>query len=292
MRTIESNNTRFKKGGVPLTIRFALLQMDIVFGEPDPNFKKAKQLIEKAMEKKPDVLVLPELWTTGYDLERLDQIADKDGLRTKAFFSELANHYSVNIIGGSVAIQKTDGVYNTLLAFNREGTCIKEYAKVHLFRLMREEQFLQPGKDESLFELEGLPASGMICYDIRFPEWLRVHALKGSGLFIVPAEWPTPRIDHWRTLLISRAIENQSFVVACNRVGRDPENAFGGHSLVISPWGEVLAEAAGDEEILISDIEPDTLADFRSRIPVFEDRRPKLYGDLFKNTSVPLDSKK
>lgn len=272
--------SRIKKGGVPLILRFALLQIDISFGDPDTNFQNVEQFVEEAMEHKPDVLVLPELWTTGYDLEHLDGIADREGTRTKPFFSELAKRHSVHIIGGSVAVQKADGVYNTFLAFDREGNCVKEYAKVHLFRLMHEEKFMKPGQTDGLFDLEGLTAAGFVCYDIRFPEWLRAHALRGAGIMVVPAEWPTPRIDHWRTLLKSRAIENQCFVVACNRIGRDPNNEFGGHSLIISPWGEVLAEASDRVEILVGDIDADILADVRKRIPVFEDRRPQLYRNL------------
>lgn len=266
---------------VGLALKLALLQMDIAFGDPEANFKKAEQLILEAAQNKPDVIVLPELWTTGYDLRRLNEIADLDGKKNKTFFSRLAETHQVNIVGGSVAIQKNNDIYNTLLVFNRSGDCIKEYAKAHLFRLMEEEKFLTAGSTDGLFELEGLEAAGVICYDIRFPEWLRAHVLQGAGLLVVPAEWPTPRIDHWRNLLISRAIENQSFVAACNRVGSDPANNFGGHSLIISPWGEVLAEGDDTEQILYADIDPKSLLDIRSRIPVFEDRRPGLYQALF-----------
>lgn len=262
-------------------MKFALLQMDIKFGDPDTNYEKAKHLINQAVQQSPDVIVLPELWTTGYDLDRLDTIADPEGKRAKDFFSALAKKHQVHIIGGSVAVQKENDIYNTLLVFNRDGDLNKEYAKAHLFRLMREEQFLSAGDLDGLFQLESIPTAGFICYDIRFPEWIRAHVLQGAGLIIVPAEWPTPRIDHWRHLLISRAIENQSFVVACNRVGRDPDNAFGGHSLVINPWGEILAEADDTEQILYADIDPSTLSDIRKRIPVFDDRRPGLYQALF-----------
>lgn len=264
-----------------LTLKFALLQMDIAFGNPEANFKKAEKLILKAAQNKPDIIVLPELWTTGYDLERLDEIADQDSKRTKSFFSDLAKTHHINIVGGSVAIQKNNRIFNTLLVFNRNGDCIKEYAKAHLFRLMNEEKFIQAGATDGLFEIEGVTSAGLICYDIRFPEWLRAHVLQGAGLIVVPAEWPTPRLDHWRNLLISRAIENQSFVVACNRVGRDPNNEFAGHSLIINPWGEVLAEGNDTEQILYGEIDPQSLIVIRNRIPVFEDRRPGLYQTLF-----------
>ncbi len=264
-----------------MSMKFALLQMDIAFGDPEDNYQKATKLIAEAASSNPDVIVLPELWTTGYDLERLDEIADKDGSKIKAFISSLAKKHHVNIIAGSAAVQKEYSIYNTLLAFNREGEVVKEYAKAHLFRLMNEEKFLTAGDSDGLFRLEGVLAAGFICYDIRFPEWLRAHALQGAGMIFVPAEWPAPRIEHWRNLLISRAIENQSFVIACNRVGADPDNVFGGHSLVINPWGEIIAEGGEGEEILHASIDPQQLDEIRNRIPVFEDRRPDLYKTLF-----------
>lgn len=269
-------------------MNFALVQMDIAFGDPAANYRKTEELIAEAALKKPDVIVLPELWTTGYDLERLATIADRNGEVTKAFISSLAQKYQVNIVAGSIALQKEEAVYNTLLVFNRAGDLVKDYAKAHLFRLMREEKFLSAGGSDGLFQLEGIPAAGFICYDIRFPEWMRAHALKGAGLIVVPAEWPSPRIEHWRNLLISRAIENQSFVVACNRVGSDPDNAFGGHSLVINPWGEIISEGGEAEEILYAEVDPDQLTDIRKRIPVFEDRRPELYKAIFETKAVDV----
>jgi omega-amidase len=93
----------------------------------------------------------------------------------------------------------------------------------------------------------------------------------------VPAEWPEPRLSHWRHLLISRAVENQCYVVACNRAGKDPKNTFAGHSMVVDPWGEVIAEAGEDEEILFADLDLSLVQKVRSTIPVFTDRRPELY---------------
>lgn len=265
-----------------MSLKVALLQMDIIFGNPVANYRKAEEMIAEAALEDPDVVVMPELWTTGYDLDRLDTIADPAGAQTCAFISALAKKYNMNIVAGSVAVKREDKVYNTLLAFNRQGNLIKEYQKAHLFRLMREEKFLSAGENDGVFSIEGIQAAGVICYDIRFPEWIRAQALKGAGILMVPAEWPAPRTNHWRALLIARAIENQCFVVACNRVGEDPDNAFGGHSMVIDPWGEVLAEGGTTEQILYSTITPEHIADIRKRIPIFEDRRPDIYDVIWK----------
>lgn len=258
-------------------MKIALIQLDIAFGDPEKNKQHAEELIDCALKELPDVLMLPELWTTGYDLARLDTIADDEAQDISAFAGKLAARNKVNFIAGSIAKRSSGTVTNTLTVFNREGECIKEYSKAHLFRLMNEERYLSAGSGDGLFTIDGTRAAGFICYDIRFPEWLRKHVLAGAKLLFIPAEWPKPRLDHWRTLLSSRAIENQSFVIACNRAGSDPENQFAGHSLVIDPWGKILAEAGEGEEILTAELDLASLESIRSRIPVFEDRRPELY---------------
>ncbi|MBY0144697.1 carbon-nitrogen family hydrolase [Neobacillus niacini] len=251
--------------------------MDIAFGSPNKNYQNAEKLIDEAMTEKPDIIVLPELWTTGYDLTRLEQIADKDAGNTIRFLRNAAIKYQVHFVGGSVANQGESGVKNTLLIINKKGELVHSYSKLHLFKLMDEHLYLEAGDQEGLFELEGLTFSGVICYDIRFPEWIRTHTAKGAEALFVVAEWPAARLTHWRALLIARAIENQCFVIACNRSGSDPNNEFAGHSMIINPWGEVIAEAGANEEILSAEIELELVKDIRKQIPIFKDRRPDLY---------------
>ncbi|MDQ1913030.1 carbon-nitrogen family hydrolase [Paenibacillus sp. GD4] len=257
----------------------ALLQMDIAIGEPDRNFAKLEELLEQAVqhEEKPDVIVFPEMWNTGYALERIDELADPMGERTTELLSSFSRKYGVNLVGGSIAEKRSDGVYNTIYAYNREGERVADYSKIHLFRLMDEEKFLQSGDRVGALQLDGVQAGMMICYDIRFPELARKLALGGAQILFVPAEWPNPRLHHWRTLLQARAIENQMFVVSCNRVGVSGTTEFFGHSMVIDPWGEVLAEGDGTEQVIRAAIDLSTVPEVRSRIPIFEDRRPALY---------------
>ncbi|SDZ23442.1 Glycerol dehydrogenase, iron-containing ADH family [Evansella caseinilytica] len=255
----------------------ALLQLDIAFGNREENFHRVEEKIRKATEQHVDVIVLPELWSTGYDLTRLDEIADKEAAETTAFISRLAKQYSVNIVAGSVARQTETGVTNTMLVFRRNGELVKEYSKAHLFRLMKEDKYLAEGNSDGLFTLDGHPCAGVICYDIRFPEWIRTHMLDDTKVLFVVAEWPKPRIDHWRALLVSRAIENQCYVVACNRAGEDPDNVFGGHSIIIGPWGEIVAEAGEDETTLFGELDLAQVDEVRQTIPIFSDRRKELY---------------
>ncbi|OMF33802.1 carbon-nitrogen hydrolase [Paenibacillus sp. FSL H8-0548] len=260
-------------------LRLALLQMHIEAGNPEANFEKLASMLEEAVHQaeKPDVIMFPEMWNTGYALTEIQTLADHEGERTKAFLSEFSKKHGVYIIGGSIAERKGDKILNTIFAFNREGEVIADYSKIHLFRLMEEEKYLVAGDKLGKLEIEGTSAGLMICYDIRFPELARKLALEGAKLLFIPAEWPHPRLHHWRTLLAARAIENQMFVIACNRMGSSGDTKFFGHSLVLDPWGETIAQAGEEETILYATIDLALVDAVRSKIPVFEDRRPSIY---------------
>ncbi len=257
----------------------AILQMDVAHGNPVENRQKVRQMVEslKQSERKTDVLVLPELWDTSYDLKRLDEIADEGGNQAKAYLSQVAKELDCFVIGGSIAEKKGDEVFNTTYVFDRSGELVGQYSKAHLFRLMNEDKYLSAGERAGIYQLENQTVGSMICYDIRFPEWIRTYALKGSKVLFVPAQWPHPRLNHWRQLLIARAIENQMYVVACNRVGTEGKSRFVGHSMIIDPWGEVVAEGSEQEEIVQAEIDLSLVDEVRGRIPVFSDRRTGLY---------------
>jgi predicted amidohydrolase len=255
------------------------IQMDITFGDPAANYDHAEELIRQAARTGPDVLLLPELWTTGYALSDLATLADTEAQQTTVFIDRLTRELNVNIIAGSIAKQTPAGIANTLLAFERSGSLAGEYSKAHLFQPMEEHRYLVAGSERGLFPIDHIPCAGLICYDIRFPEWVRVHVVAGAVILFVAAEWPLARLHHWRSLLISRAIENQCFVVACNRAGADPNHVYAGHSLVINPWGTVLAEAGEAETLLAATLRMELVAEAREAIPVLTDRRPELYHD-------------
>jgi len=257
-------------------MKLGCIQMNVGFGKVEENFKRAEQLIREVAGKGAEIVVLPEMWNTGYALEKLEELADENGERSKAFLKTLASELGIHIVGGSVATKQNGKFYNTMYVVNRDGELVSEYSKVHLFRLMDEEKYLEAGDSMNRFELGDLPAAAVICYDIRFPEWLRAHALAGAKVLFVSAQWPTPRIDHWKILLQARAIENQCFVIAVNRISRKPEN-FNGQSMVIGPWGEVFWTGAQDEELAVIDVDFSIVDEVRTRIPVYDDRRPELY---------------
>ncbi|MGE0909752.1 carbon-nitrogen family hydrolase [Bacillus atrophaeus] len=252
------------------------LQFDIAYGNPSENIKKAESLIEKE-SKHADVLVLPELWTTGYDLTNLDLLADDDGLAAQSWLKKTAKTHGVHLVAGSVAVRKGGHIYNTMYIADKEGKIVKEYRKAHLFQLMDEHLYLSAGSADGYFELDGVKSSGLICYDIRFPEWIRKHTTKGANLLFISAEWPLPRLDHWKSLLIARAIENQCFIAACNCTGSNPDNEFAGHSLIIDPWGRILAEGSKEEGAVRAEVDLEESEAVRKQIPVFADLRKDLY---------------
>jgi omega-amidase len=260
-------------------MKIVCIQVDVQFGNPEKNMEHIEKKIREAVRlHKPDSIVLPELWDTGYDLTRLDEISDENGEKAKKWLSSLAKEFGINLIGGSVAFRKGNDVYNTMLSFDRNGSHIGTYSKAHLITLMEEEKYIAPGKESGIFTVDGILSSAAICYDIRFPEWIRMPFIKGAKVLFVPAQWPIQRQTHWRALLIARAIENQCYVVACNRVGSDPNNTFAGQSMIIDPWGDIVAEASvSEEEILSADISPELVDEVRAKVPVFNDRRVDLY---------------
>jgi predicted amidohydrolase len=142
---------------------------------------------------------------------------------------------------------------------------------------MDEDRYLQPGSAPLLLDLPWGPTAFAICYDLRFPELFRRYAVEGAKIIVLPAEWPMERIEHWRALLIARAIENQCYMIATNACGQTGETIFGGHSMIEDPWGKIVMELGEQPGLATAEIELELVDAVRKRIPVFDDRRPELY---------------
>jgi predicted amidohydrolase len=188
-------------------------------------------------------------------------------------------------IGGTL-IEKSDGdFYNTSILFGPDGHMVGSYRKIHLFRSIEEDRYFSPGTHLELMELPWGKTGLATCYDLRFPEIFRQYALAGARMILLPAEWPERRLDHWRTLIRARAIENQLFIVAVNATGYFLTEPYAGHSAVINPWGEAVIEAGVEECLLTVEIDLGQIEKVRERIPVFKDRHPEAYH-LNNNNSV------
>lgn len=262
-------------------LRVGIAQIDIKIGNREANYQRVKDWMAKyCMPSDTETLiVLPEIWDVGYAIEESEKYADPNGMRAAEFLGILARKYNVWFTGGSVLAGTAEGTANRAQIINPKGEYINYYDKMHLIPLMDEDKYLKGGKRECLFDIGGVTMGCVICYDIRFCEWLRINALHGAKVLIVSAEWPTCRIDHWIALLKARAIENMMYVVACNRVGNSKDTDFGGHSLVLDPWGDVLYEGSDKEEGAFVKINPEKVQEIRDHLKVFNVRHPELYKE-------------
>lgn len=262
-------------------MKISCVQMNVRVDSPDENFYRAEKLFHKAAKRKPDVILLPELWNAGFAPGKIDPvIADEDGARTKALCGGIAKRYGINIVAGSVLSRKNGAIYNTAYVFGRVGDCIAEYDKAHLFSPAGEDEAYAAGEKIVTFPLDGVTCGVMICYDLRFAELARVIALSGAKVLFIPAEWPGQRIRQMLTLLRARAIENQLFTVLCNGCGTAYGAEFGGNSAIVDPLGKVLAKAGQRERIITAEIDFSAQEKIRQELPVFLDRRPELYGAI------------
>lgn len=258
-------------------LKVGLAQLAVQYDAIAANEQQVTQVVAQAAQAKCQVVVLPEMWRTGYAFQNLQQNSDVNGQATQTFLASLAQRYQIAIVGGSVATRRDGDDYNTMYTFDATGQLLSQYDKVHLFGLMAEDQYLTAGRRPNLFQLQAVPAAGIICYDLRFPEWIRCEMATGAQVLFVVAEWPIQRIQQWQQLLAARAIENQAFVVAVNCVGENPNDQFGGHSLVYDPLGQVVTQLAAQLGFTTATLDLQQVVTVRGGMPVFADRRPELY---------------
>ncbi len=251
--------------------------MDVRFGDPAANFATVERMTEEAKRRGSEAVIFPELWSTGYDLVHASRFASSLTLGLFAELSALARRTEIHILGSTLSLLGENKFGNALTVFSTEGTLLADYSKIHLFRLMDEHLYLTAGDKPVLVDLPFGRAGLAICYDLRFPELFRGYALAGADVVFLPSEWPRPRLSHWQTLVRARAVEDQLFMVAVNRVGKDPVNEFFGHSMVVDPWGEVLAEGGEGEELITVALDPAKVQEARRGILVLQDRRPEVY---------------
>lgn len=258
-------------------MKIALIQMNVIQGEREKNQDQAAQMIAEAANNGAKVVVLPEMWKSGYDFGNLSEHVEAVDGSTASFLAEQAKTYGIYLVGGSFTKQDQGKVYNTSLTFDPNGKLINQYSKLHLIGLMQEDQYLSAGEHYEPFFIGNALASVVICYDLRFPELIRTYALEGASILFVPAQWPVQREAHWLALLRARAIENQMYVAGTNIVGHNENDSFNGKSIIFDPWGEVMAETGSQQQILYGQIDFHLVAKIRREIPVFQDRVPYLY---------------
>ncbi|OUO93473.1 carbon-nitrogen family hydrolase [Cloacibacillus sp. An23] len=260
-------------------LRIGLAQLDVKPGDREANFAAAEEWMKKywTPSETETAVVLPELFDVGYVIDEAGKYADKDAERAAGFLSRLAREYGVWFAGGSVLAMTDAGAVNRALVVNPLGEYVTHYDKAHLVPMMEEDKYLRSGSEFRTFEIGGAKCALAICYDLRFCEWFRMGALAGAQVFFISAEWPRPRIEHWRLLLRARAVENMMYIAACNRVGDTPADSFPGYSAVIDPWGAALCEAGEAPFGAFVEIDPQKAEEARRFIKTLEMRRGELY---------------
>lgn len=260
-------------------LRVGVMQFRIRAGDRAANQQAVRAWVaEHCGAPTPTAVVLPEIWDVGYVLDQAETKADPEGRLAAEFLGGLAREYNVWFVGGSVLASSKAGFTNRAQVVNPKGELVASYDKVHLIPLLNEDKYLVGGNADCLFDIEGNPAGCVICYDIRFCEWIRSYALQGAKVLFISAEWPTVRIDHWRILLQARAVENMMYIVAANCCGESNGTDFGGNSLIFDPWGRVLLECGAEEGGGVVEIDPASVDGIRDHLKVFSVRVPELYS--------------
>lgn len=260
------------------TVTISLGQMNIKLARVEDNLETAERMIADAASRDSQLILLPELWSTGYDLAKAGDYADELGAGMFAQLARTARERSIAVFG-SILERRGEQFMNCAAYYDAAGGLAGLYRKIHLFRLFDEHKWLGEGEAPATLDMPWGRAGLSVCYDLRFPELFRRYAVDaGAKLILICAEWPHVRIEHWRTLLIARAIENQCFVAAANSCGATGGTVFAGHSMIVDPWGNVIVEAGEDECLLTAQIDFDEVERVRRAIPVFKDRRPDAYG--------------
>jgi len=257
-----------------MTINAAAIQFNVKQGDVDANLAYVREALRRAAGEGANLAVLPEMWSSGFAYKNLNELAGRTA-EIVAELTELSRELKL-VICGSMPEPHGDKVYNTIHLLDN-GTLAGVYRKLHLFSLLGEDKAFDGGDSWLLADTSIGKVGVIICYDLRFPELSRRLAVEGAQVICVPAQWPKPRQEHWRTLLRARAIENQLFVVSCNACGPIGKLDFFGMSMIIDPKGEVLAEAGEEEGDVHGVLDLQLMRDWRAQIPCFNDRRPELY---------------
>lgn len=254
-------------------MRIALISLNQSWEDKKKNLIKCENYILKAKIKNANLIIFPELTLTGFSFN-IDSISEHyDSSETIRFFKKLAINNKINIIFG-VCIQTKEGANNKSILVNSLGKVVIDYSKIHLFSFANEDKYFIPGKKISFGNFNKKTSIGItICYDLRFPELYHLLS-KNCEVIINIANWPLERIDHWRTLLKARAIENQLFIVGVNRTGIDFNKlSYPSSSMIFGPTGNKCKPVYKTKIIGIYDIDINEVAMSRKLFPNIHDRR-------------------
>lgn len=252
-------------------MKAALVQYNPVWEDKEVNKNKIKSLLSGIDLSDISIIVMPEMTLTGFSMEA-SKLAEKLDGKSFGFYSSIAKEYKLNVFAGLIEQDDTK-YFNTLVHINSNGELIKSYRKIHPFSCSGEDKYYTKGYNTVITNVEGINVGLSICYDLRFPELYRLYGKERTEVIINIANWPVKRIEHWKTLLKARAIENQCYIIGVNRVGKDPFHEYNGFSSIIGPMGEELSPLADSEGIITSELDMENLNTVRKKLPFLNDIR-------------------
>ena len=256
------------------SLRIGLAQFDIGWENPDANILHLQSLMQ--FEDYVDFLLLPEMWSTGFTMSPEIKAEHSTGPALN-WMVEQAQKLNL-VIGGSIAVVENGQYFNRWYGVYPEGQVVK-YDKRHLFSYGKENLHYTPGNSRVVMEINGWKIMPVICYDLRFPVWCRNN--NGYDLMVVVANWPTPRIHHWDSLLKARAIENQSYIAAVNRIGSDGNGLhYPGHSSIYDMNGIALLEMKDKEGVGVFELDPSVLLQYREHFRFLQDQDTFRISDM------------
>lgn len=258
-------------------LRVAGLQMDIEWEQPEENLRRALELAEQAVAAGARLLVLPEMFATGFSMRTEVTVAAAG--QSRRFMETLASDNHIWVAGGYAEQPEGGRPRNACSVFDPGGCEVLRYHKVHPFSLAGEHELYEGGDSLATALVDGVRVTPVICYDLRFPELFRAAA-PGTDLFLVPANWPDKRSHAWRTLLKARAMENQAYVLGVNRVGVAQGHDHRGDSALVGPMGDVLASCAWEPAVVTGEVRIEAVARCREHFSFLADRRPEVYLEV------------
>ena len=252
-------------------MKVAVVQVDTAWADREANFAKLAPLVETAAKNGASLILLTEMFSTGFVVDQSD-IGEPEGGASSQFLSRMATQYKVWIGGSCPEVTKDDPrPFNSFVLVSPQGKQHR-YHKIHPFTFGGEDTHFRPGTDFATVNVDGIRVTLFVCYDLRFADEFWATAAD-TDVYLVPGNWPASRREHWMALLRARAIENQAFVIGCNRVGTGGGLTYAGDSRIIDPLGEVIAEANDEPCILYADISAEEVQTVRSTFPFMQDRR-------------------
>lgn len=261
-------------------MKVALAQLEIAWEDKEENKKRCSDMIEQAKEQCAELIVFPEMTLTGFsmDTNKLGEVFENSD--TIAFFQQKVKQYNIAIIFGLI-VKMGEKSENHCVMVNESGEIVTDYAKIHPFSYGAESKYYTGGNNVVFGNIKEIPISTLICYDLRFPEIFQACSER-SHVIAVIANWPMQRRCHWVSLLKARAIENQCYILGVNRCGSGDGLDYSGDSMIIDPYGEVIAWAKqSSQTLVIADIDDSIVVKYREEFPLKKDRKPALYKQLY-----------